>query len=568
MKRRRSKRIEDNNNGKKRKTDSISSDSESEEEENESEEDANYIIMSEEDILKELKRTDRHTYDKFMEVKDVIDDSIPDITSILNEDISITNKARLVELYEVFKMTDPLTEEWLLLKDRINMLINVYREEKININSDMENKHKLVLIEHYQMFSTLVPFSEDWFLLRNKLNLLTKEFIDEYNNSKNIDNDRINNELDKLDKTKVNTSMQIKHRILKLNATKENKIAIYKRFKEIRQGSGSEENNKLRKWVNCALELPHNNVKKIKKIKNFIKDVSIKLDNELFGMERVKEQILIFLNNRLSNPKMTGCCLGLKGPPGVGKTTIARILAKVMDWPFEQISFGGVSSADFLKGHDFTYVGSRPGEIVRCLTRMKYKNGILFFDEFEKVSNNKDILASLLHITDFQQNHEFTDNYLADLKIDLSNLWFIYSMNSYPEDSALRDRLYIIELNGYNIEEKVNILTNYVLPKILNVLGLERNSIILSDDVTKYIINKYDNNISGIRNLENIVKELISKINFIIKNNIKDFSCITFDYNKKLTYPITLNIELIDSLMNKSYVLSKTNNKPPFGMYL
>lgn len=141
-------------------------------------------------------------------------------------------------------------------------------------------------------------------------------------------------------------------------------------------------------------------------------------------------------------------------------------------------------------------------------------------------------------------------------------------MNSFPQDAALRDRLYIIELDGYNVEEKVNILMNYVLPKILKSLGLKKNSVIMNEDVTKYLINKYDSNISGIRNLENICKELLSKINFIIKNDINDFSCITFNYNKKLSYPITLKIDLIDSLMNKSYSLSNSSSKPPFGMYL
>ena len=115
-----------------------------------------------------------------------------------------------------------------------------------------------------------------------------------------------------------------------------------------------------------------------------LKQVAQKLDEELYGMHSVKEQILTFINTRLVNPHVRGCSLGLIGPPGVGKTTIARLLASVMDTPFSQMSFGGVRDADFLKGHDFCYVGSRPGEIVRCLSAMKYKNGILFMDEFEK----------------------------------------------------------------------------------------------------------------------------------------------------------------------------------------
>lgn len=568
--RRTSKRIEEKSNKRIKLDDDgdKESDSDSDSSESEIDDDELILYMNEEDILDELKKADRKTYDKFLEVKNVIDESIPDITSIINENISVNNKARIVELYEVFRLIEPMTEEWLLMKDRLNMLIQVYKEEFVNINSEISTKDKLSLIELYQMFSTLLPFSEDWFSLRNKLNLMTKDFINDFRQSKDLDQEKINKEMSKLEPNNINNTFNMKQRIFNLNATKENKSAIYKRFKEIRQGSGSEENNKLKKWVDSALNLPHNNVKKIKRIKSFMKDVSRKLDEELFGMNKVKEQILIFLNNRLTNSNMKGCCLGLKGPPGVGKTTIARILAKVMDWPFEQISFGGVSNADFLKGHDFTYVGSRPGEIVRCLTRMKYKNGILFFDEFEKISDNKQILASLLHITDFQQNHEFVDNYLADLKIDLSSLWFIYSMNSFPIDSALRDRLFVIELEGYNLEEKINIMRKFVIPKILVGMGLKKGDIIVGDDVCKYLINKFDEGNKGIRNIENIIKELFSKINFLVRNNknLDAFSCLTFSYDKISKYPVEVNIDIIDNLFKKSCGIS--SSKPPFGMYI
>ena len=370
-----------------------------------------------------------------MEIKEYIDDSMPNITEIINDNISIKNKARLIELYEVFKMTEPLTEEWLLIKDRINMLKQIYKEEWININSDIEPESKMILIEKYETFSTLLPFSDDWFALKNKLILLTRQFIKEKEELMNTDDNKLEKEVEKLEKMGNNKTNNLKQEIINLNCSQENKLAIFKRYKEIRPFGCSEENSKVKKWIDYAINLPHDNVKKInlKRISSFLLKVSEKLDKELYGMNSVKEQILVFLNTKLMNPNMKGCSLGLLGPPGVGKTTIARLLAKVMDWPFEQISFGGVSSSDFLKGHDYTYVGSRPGEIARCLTRMKYKNGILFFDEYEKVADNKNIVSTLLHITDFQQNHQFVDNYLADIKIDLSNMWFIYSMNTIPK---------------------------------------------------------------------------------------------------------------------------------------
>ena len=523
-------------------------------------------------MLEELKENDKATYNKLIEVKQVIEDSLPNITEILNEQISVKNKARIIELYEIFKMTSPLTEEWILLKDRINMLITVYKEEFINLNSDISVKDKLRLIDMYSLFNVLMPFTEDWYNHRNRLNALTQEFIEDFRRLNDEQRQKINKEVEKLDTVGANTLAKMKEDIVKLNATKDNKSAILRRFNEIRPGSCSEENNKLKKWVNCAINLPHNNVKRLvhKNISTFMKNVAIKLDEELFGMNRVKEQLLVFINNRLTNPSMKGCSLGLKGPPGVGKTTIARLLAKVMKWPFEQISFGGVTSADFLKGHDFTYVGSRPGEIVRCMSRMKYKNGILFLDEFEKISDNKQILASLLHITDFQQNHEFVDNYLADLKIDLSSLWFIYSMNMFPVDSALRDRLYIIELDGYTVDEKVNILRNFVLPKLLKNIGLDENAITIDEDITRNFISKYDKETKGIRNVENLVKDVISKINFLVKNydNLHHYKCLSFTCKKRLEYPVTITQGLLDDLLKNSNTVEAKFATPPFGMYL
>ena len=204
----------------------------------------------------------------------------------------------------------------------------------------------------------------------------------------------------------------LKNKRLTLNYNDEIKAYIYNKYEELKnlKKADGQEYTKLRKWIVCASDLPFDNIKSLpfkkNKFSKFLRRVSNELDKELYGMKKVKEQILLFLNTKLMMPEISGCSLGLIGPPGVGKTTIARCLARILKWPFEQISFGGVSAAEFLKGHDFTYVGSGPGEIVRCMQKMKYKNGILFFDEYEKISENKSITSLLLHVTDFQQIHE------------------------------------------------------------------------------------------------------------------------------------------------------------------
>jgi hypothetical protein len=238
-------------------------------------------------------------------------------------------------------------------------------------------------------------------------------------------------------------------------------------------------------------------------------------------------------------------------------TAISRALSKVMSIPFSQISFGGITNPDYIKGHDYTYVGSQAGEITRSLCEMNYKNGILFFDEYEKVSDNKSITSLLLHITDPVQNHEFKDAYLSGITQDLSNLWFIYSMNNLPLDPALRDRIHIINVPDYNIEDKVNILNDFFLPKAIGMVGLSSHSVIIPVDVAKYIINKMKVQEKGVRQLQFVVIDLVKKINFLVTNKKKDgtlgFLNVSF-YIKNINLPLTLTSNMVDTLFNDSNI--------------
>lgn len=245
-------------------------------------------------------------------------------------------------------------------------------------------------------------------------------------------------------------------------------------------------------------------------------------------------------------------------------TSIARCLAKVMDFPFEQISFGGVAHADFIKGFDYTYVGSRPGEIARCVSRMGYKNGIIFFDEYEKVSQNAEIVSTLLHITDFSQNNMFRDNYFSDLIIDLSSIWFIYSMNELPTDKALRDRVYAIHVAGYSEKEKVRIVADYLLPKVLHNIQLSKSDIILSDDVAQYLVQRVSNGEKGIRTLEKAIRDVVNKISFLHTNQ-QQISCSFMIPSSSfpLCYPVSITRDMVDRLLKNFDV-----NDAPLQMYI
>ena len=486
-----------------------------------------------EKMLKKIKDIDEEAYTNMKNVLDIINDKNPEIMSILKMPMRPKDRAIIVELYEIFKHSHPLTEEWLELRFKINFLVKKYTE-------------------NYKEYSKFTQ----------------KQIDDIKEKSRKI-------------KDELTSEFSLKYQILSLDTSEQNKSAIYKKFRQYKKtGPNDDERGKLKTWIDCALNIPHNKTLTMIDYNNrpaihkFLKNVTTSLNDELFGMKYVKEQLLLFLNSKLTNPHMKGCSLALVGPPGVGKTTIARKLAEVMQWPFEQISFGGANSSDFLKGHDYTYIGSKPGEVVRCLSRMKFKNGILFLDEYEKVSENKDMASCLLHITDFQQNHEFRDNYLSDIKIDLSQLWFIYSMNSLPEDAALRDRLFVINVPAYTQTEKCNIFKNFVMPKMLKNIGLNKKDIVISDETAQHIVNASSPDEAGIRRIEQIAKDLINKINFIVNNqdtegNLPDlFNFMSFINSdsklEKLTYPVTITRELFDMLFNSI----KTKSTLPFGMYL
>lgn len=473
------------------------------------------ITVDYDTIIKLLRETSPEVADNLEQVVKTIHDKTPNFMDILSENVDHEHRVKLLELYEALKEIElaglaghPTKLEYLSLRDHINDLINKFKKKK-------EAKDKLTDT------------------MKETIEKTKKEMED----------------LTPKDET-------IEHRILSLETSHENRLAVYNRYRQLEKlGHDDSERSKLLTWLNWATKLPHDKIKNLehlyKKIPETLKQVAKKLDEELYGMYEVKEQILTFINTRLVNPHVRGCSLGLIGPPGVGKTTIARLLASVMDTPFSQMSFGGVRDADFLKGHDFCYIGSRPGEIVRCISAMKYKNGILFMDEFEKIADNKAITSCLLHIVDPQQNHEFRDSYLRELKIDLSHLWFIYSMNGEPTDSALNDRLYKIEVPGYSKKEKMEIVTKYSLKKIIKNSGLEENSVILSEKIANYFVEKISPHKSGMRELEQSLSVLVNKISFLVNNkdNIDDFPFnISFKMKEKLEFPVTVTEDIIDTI--------------------
>ena len=454
-----------------------------------------------------IKKSNKQAYNNLIETKLEILKSEPKIIDILEQPLLVCDRARLLQLYEIYKITLPESEQWLELRNNINKLFDECKNNYIQHSRYSKEQH-IEMNKQLQILNNYDP---------------------------NID---------------------LQYKILHLPTNIQNKQTIYSRYKEMKEmSSNDEEKGKLKHWLNWAISIPYDDIKTFPFSKNqltdFIRHVSKSLDKELYGMKLVKEQILLFISSKIQNPHMKKCSLGLVGLPGTGKTAISRLLAQILDFPFDQISLGGISNPDYLKGHEYTYIGAQPGEIVKCLRRMKYKNGILFLDEFDKISDNKDLCSALLHITDPIQNSEFRDKFLSDITIDLSYLWFIYSMNELPTDSALRDRIYTIEVPGYQLEDKICIVIDYLFPKALKNINTPENYIIVSSIVSEYLIKQTTNwkNCTGVRAIEQLVTDIVSKIDFLIKHQdnkgkLKGFD-ISFDIGKIIQYPVTLTCDMI-----------------------
>ncbi len=265
----------------------------------------------------------------------------------------------------------------------------------------------------------------------------------------------------------------------------------------------------VRNYIDWLLNVPW---KKRSKVSKDIVEAEAILEADHYGLEKVKERILEYLAVQQRVKKMKGPILCLVGPPGVGKTSLGRSIARATHREFARMSLGGIRDEAEIRGHRRTYIGSMPGKIIQGMSKIGKKNPLFLLDEIDKMAMDfrGDPASALLEVLDPEQNSVFNDHYL-EVDYDLSEVMFVTTANSLNIPAPLLDRMEVIRLSGYTEDEKVNIAKNYLIEKQMTQNGLKNDEIAIRDSVIRDIIQHYTRE-AGVRNLDREIANICRKI--------------------------------------------------------
>ena len=304
---------------------------------------------------------------------------------------------------------------------------------------------------------------------------------------------------------------ELEHRVREKALPDESKLRLLKELRKLKLMSPmSAEANVVRTYVDTVLSLPW---QEYTEDRMDIGHAARVLDEDHYGLRRIKERVLEYLAVASLVERLNGPILCLVGPPGVGKTSLARSIARSTDREFVRMALGGVRDEAEIRGHRRTYIGAMPGKVIQALRRAGSSNPVFLLDEIDKMSTDfrGDPSAALLEVLDPEQNESFNDHYL-DLDYDLSKVMFVCTANSlHGIPGPLQDRLEIIRLPGYTEQEKLSIARRYLIPKQIENHGISSDNVVMTQQAVTQIIRRYTKE-AGVRNLEREVAAVARKV--------------------------------------------------------
>lgn len=426
----------------------------------------------------------------------------------------------------------------------------------INISLNYEQRQQLLeavsLNERYELLGVIMSNEIEVMQLRMEIQSKVKERIDK-NQREYILREQlklIREELGEDDT--VSDADHFRQQAESLKAPKEIKEKILKEIKRFKSlGFNNSESSVSRGYIETLLKLPWD---KVSRDNNNLNNAKKVLEEDHYGLEKVKERVLEYLAVRTLTKKGSSPILCLVGPPGTGKTSIARSVAKALNKKYVRICLGGVRDEAEIRGHRRTYVGAMPGRIASGMIQAGVKNPLMLLDEIDKVSSDYkgDTSSALLEVLDSEQNNKFTDHYV-ELPVDLSEVLFIATAND-PQaiPRPLMDRMEVIEISSYTENEKEHIAREHLIPKQIKMNGLKEKQLTVTDEAVREIISGYTRE-AGVRNLERRFGEICRKAARMILQEQQE----TVEVNKE-------NLE--DFLGKSRYSYRKVNEQDEVGI--
>ncbi len=398
----------------------------------------------------------------------------------------------ILEIKDPKSLTDAISSHIILSVEKKQKLLEITKLKKkfeqllIYINAEMEflnAEHKIK-----SRVKTQIEKSQRDYYLNEQLKAIHKELGEE--DSKDELND-------------------IAKKIKKIKFSQEAAEKAESELKKLRvMNAFSSEANVIRNYLDWLTDIPW---QKVSPIKKDLKNAQKVLDDDHFGLEKVKDRIIEYLAVGLRTSGAAGPIICLVGPPGVGKTSLAKSIAKATGRAFVKVAVGGLRDEAEIKGHRRTYIGAMPGKIIQAMKKAGTSNPLILLDEIDKMGNDyrSDPAAAMLEVLDPEQNKTFNDNYL-EVDYDLSKVMFITTANSTNLQRPLLDRLEVIRLSGYTEDEKLQIACNYLIGKQMSAHGLNKGECEISDSAILEIIRYYTRE-SGVRNLEREIAKIMRK---------------------------------------------------------